>query len=171
MLLDLIERAGRHAEGAVFVDGFFPESTDPVIKPVIEAYRSAYQEEPDILSAQAYDAAMMVLSLIKEHKDTPQAIRDGLLAMKDYPRHLGSDHLPRERRGTEKTLHHQDPGWEIRASLAPALFFLDKAPCFLLVSSPLLRPDSEKKPSHGRTEYHTKDRCHGPAARLRHRAA
>ena len=81
---DLIERAGRHAEGAVFIDGFFPESTDPVIQPVIEAYRSAYQEEPDILAAQAYDAAMMVLSLIKEHKDTPQAIRDGLLAMKGY---------------------------------------------------------------------------------------
>jgi branched-chain amino acid transport system substrate-binding protein len=69
----------------MFIDGFFPESTDPVIKPVIEAYRSAYQEEPDILAAQAYDAAMMVLSLIKERKDTPQAIREGLLAMKDYP--------------------------------------------------------------------------------------
>ena len=82
---DLIERAGRYAEGAVFIDGFFPESTDPVIKPVIEAYRSAYQEEPDILAAQAYDAAMMVLTLIKEHKDTPQAVRDGLIAMKDYP--------------------------------------------------------------------------------------
>jgi len=43
---DLLERADRHAEGAVFVDGFFPESTDPLIKPVIDAYRSAYQEEP-----------------------------------------------------------------------------------------------------------------------------
>jgi len=91
---DLIERAGRHAEGAVFIDGFFPESTDPVIKPVIEAYRSAYQEEPDILSAQAYDAAMMVLSLIKEHKDTPQAVRDGLLSMKDYRGISGATTFP-----------------------------------------------------------------------------
>ncbi len=81
---DLIERADRHADGAVFIDGFFPESTDPMIKPVMDAYRSAYQEEPDILAAQAYDAAMMVLSLLKEHKETPQAIRDGLLSMKDY---------------------------------------------------------------------------------------
>ncbi len=82
---DLIERAGRHAEGAVFIDGFFPESADPVIKPVMDAYRSAYQEEPDILSAQAYDATMMVLSLLKERRDTPSSLRDGLLAMKDYP--------------------------------------------------------------------------------------
>ncbi len=91
---DLIERADRYAEGAVFIDGFFPESADPLIKPVIEAYRSAYQEEPDILAAQAYDAAMMVLSLLKEHKDTPQAIRDGLLAMKDYPGISGTITFP-----------------------------------------------------------------------------
>jgi ABC-type branched-subunit amino acid transport system substrate-binding protein len=81
---DLIERAGRHVEGAVFIDGFFPESADPVIKPVMDAYRSAYQEEPDILSAQAYDSAMMVLSLLKERKDTPLLVRDGLLAIKGY---------------------------------------------------------------------------------------
>jgi len=91
---DLIERASRYAEGAVFVDGFFPESTDPLIKPVYDAYRSAYQEEPDLLSAQAYDATMMVLSLIKEHKDTPQAIRDGLLTMKDYRGISGSTTFP-----------------------------------------------------------------------------
>jgi branched-chain amino acid transport system substrate-binding protein len=82
---DLIDRAQRHANGAIFVDGYFPESTDPVIKPIMDAYRSAYQEEPDILAAQAYDATAMVLSLIKDHKDTPQAIRDGLLTLKDYP--------------------------------------------------------------------------------------
>ena len=82
---DLIERAGRHAEGAVFVDGFFPEAEDPIIKPVMDAYRSAYQEEPDILAAQAYDAAMMVLTLIKQRKDTPVAVKEGLLTYKDYP--------------------------------------------------------------------------------------
>src|SRR6266540_3060046 len=46
------------------------------IKPVIEAYRSTYQEEPDILAAQAYDAAMMVLTLLKQHKDTPCFFND-----------------------------------------------------------------------------------------------
>jgi ABC-type branched-subunit amino acid transport system substrate-binding protein len=81
---DLLERAQRHAEGAVFVDGFFPESDDPAIKPVIDAYRSAYQEDPDILSAQAHDAAAMVLSFLRERKDSPEAIRDGLLSLKDF---------------------------------------------------------------------------------------
>jgi ABC-type branched-subunit amino acid transport system substrate-binding protein len=82
---DLIERAGRHAEGAVIVDGFFPESQEPAIKAVVDAYRSAYQDEPDILSAQAYDAAAMVLSLLEAKKDTPAAIREGLLSIRDFP--------------------------------------------------------------------------------------
>jgi branched-chain amino acid transport system substrate-binding protein len=87
---DLIERAGRYADGAIFTDGFFPESADPAIKSVVDAYRSAYQEDPDILSAQAYDAAMMVFSLLKEHKDTPVAVRDGLLALKNFAGISGS---------------------------------------------------------------------------------
>jgi len=91
---DLIERAGRHAEGAVFVDGFFPESSDPAIKSVADAYRSAYQEEPDILSAQAYDAAMMVLSLLKAGKDSPTTVRDGLLTLRDFPGISGSTSFP-----------------------------------------------------------------------------
>ncbi len=82
---DLIERAQRYAEGAVFFDGFFPESTDPAIKAVVDAYRSAYQEEPGILPAQAYDAAAMVLSLLKEHRDTPLKIKDGLQSLKNFP--------------------------------------------------------------------------------------
>ena len=82
---DLIERAGRYAEGAVLVDGFYPENEDPAVKSVVDAYRSAYQEEPDILSAQAYDAAAMVLSLLKEKNGFPAAIKDGLLALRDFP--------------------------------------------------------------------------------------
>ena len=91
---DLIERADKYAEGAVFTDGFFPESDDPAIKPVIDAYYSAYQEYPDILAAQAYDASMMVFSLLKERKDTPLSIRDGLLAIKDYPGLSGDTTFP-----------------------------------------------------------------------------
>ncbi len=87
---DLIDRAGRYAEGAVFPDGFFPENADPAVKKVVDDYRSAYQEDPDILSAQAYDAAMMVFALLKEHKDTPSAVRDGLLALQNYPGISGS---------------------------------------------------------------------------------
>lgn len=82
---DLLERAGRHAEGAVIVDGFYPENQEPAARAIVDAYRSAYQDDPDILSAQAYDAAAMVLSLLAEKKDTPAAIKEGLLNLKDFP--------------------------------------------------------------------------------------
>ncbi len=82
---DLIERAQRHAEGAVFFDGFFSESIDPAVKAVIDAYRSAYGEELGFLAAQSYDAAAMVLSLLKEHKDTPLAIKEGLQSLRNFP--------------------------------------------------------------------------------------
>ncbi len=87
---DLIERAGRYAEGSVFVDGFFPESTDPSVMEMVASYHSAYQEDPDILAAQAYDAAMMVFSLLKEHKSTPQEVRDGILSLQNYAGVSGS---------------------------------------------------------------------------------
>jgi branched-chain amino acid transport system substrate-binding protein len=82
---DLLDRAGQYADGAVFPDGFFRESQDPAIKAVTDAYRAAYQEDMDILAAQSYDAADLVLAQLKDKKDTPTAIRDGLLATKDFP--------------------------------------------------------------------------------------
>jgi branched-chain amino acid transport system substrate-binding protein len=47
-----------------------------------------------MLSAQGYDAAMMVFSLIKDRKETPLAIRDGLLALKEYPGISGMTTFP-----------------------------------------------------------------------------
>jgi ABC-type branched-subunit amino acid transport system substrate-binding protein len=82
---DLLERGGSYAEGAVFVDGFSPENPAPEVAAVVEAYRSAYQEEPDILAAQAYDATAMVLSVLKDKGGAPGSVREGLLAIKDYP--------------------------------------------------------------------------------------
>lgn len=81
---ELLDRAGRHAEGAVFIDGFAPENNDPAVISFVNKYRSAYQEDPDILSAQAYDAAMMMLSLIKEGKETPTALQEGLINLHNY---------------------------------------------------------------------------------------
>lgn len=91
---DLIDRAGRHAEGAVFVDGFYPESIDHAVKGFADAYRSAYQEEPDILAAQSFDSTNMILSLLREGKDTPQAVKQGLQALRNYPGITGMTSFP-----------------------------------------------------------------------------
>ncbi|SHJ19450.1 amino acid/amide ABC transporter substrate-binding protein, HAAT family [Malonomonas rubra DSM 5091] len=58
---ELVERAGRFLDQAVFVDGFFSASSQPEVQRFVELYRQAYEEEPTILSAQAFDAANMLL--------------------------------------------------------------------------------------------------------------
>lgn len=65
---ELVERAGRFLGQAVFVDGFFGGSRQPEVKRFVELFRQTYQEEPTILSAQAFDAANMLMRVM----DDPQ---------------------------------------------------------------------------------------------------
>ncbi|MDX2167204.1 MAG: ABC transporter substrate-binding protein [Deltaproteobacteria bacterium] len=53
--------AAAELDGAVFVDGFFASSTRPATQQFVAAYRSSYANAtPEILEAQAYDAALLV---------------------------------------------------------------------------------------------------------------
>ncbi len=63
---ELVERAGRFLGQAVFVDGFFSASKLPEVQRFVELYRQANQEEPTILSAQAFDAANMLLQVMDD---------------------------------------------------------------------------------------------------------
>lgn len=65
---ELVERAGRFLDQAVFVDGFFVASQRPEVQRFVELYRQAYQEEPTILSAQAFDAANMMFRGMDDSK-------------------------------------------------------------------------------------------------------
>lgn len=91
---ELIDRADRHAEGAVFPDGFAVENPDAAVQAMVDAYRSAYQEDPDILAAQAYDAARMVLSCIDAGRTTPAGIQECLLSLRDFPGVSGITSFP-----------------------------------------------------------------------------
>ncbi len=63
---ELTRRAGRFLQQAVFVDGFFPDSRNPVVQRFVESYRQTYQEEPTILQAQAFDVANLLLGLLAD---------------------------------------------------------------------------------------------------------
>lgn len=65
---ELAERAGRFLGDAVFVDGFFAGSGRPEVQRFVELYRQNYQEDPTILSAQAFDAANMLLRVMDDAK-------------------------------------------------------------------------------------------------------
>lgn len=63
---ELGERAGGFLGQAVFVDGFFSGSKHPEVQRFVELYRQAYQDQPTILSAQAFDAANMLLQVMDD---------------------------------------------------------------------------------------------------------
>lgn len=73
---DLFRIGGKYVEGGVFVDGFFPGSAEPTVRSFVDQYRDRYQEEPTLLSAQAYDAAALVLKALHQGAATGEAVRD-----------------------------------------------------------------------------------------------
>jgi len=72
---ELINRAGRFLDDAVFVEGFYADGRSPEVKRFVDFYRTEYGEDPTILEAQAFDAANLMLATV----DRPDVInRDDL---------------------------------------------------------------------------------------------
>jgi len=59
---DFLTSAGRHAEGALFAPGFYPDDADPLVKPFIDKFVMAYGRVPGAGEAYAYDAAQLVVA-------------------------------------------------------------------------------------------------------------
>ena len=59
---EFLTDAGRHAEGALFAPGFYPDDADPVAKPFIDKFNVAYGHVPGAGEAYAYDAAQLVVA-------------------------------------------------------------------------------------------------------------
>ena len=81
---DLIRIGGKYAEGVIFVDGFFPLSENPIVKEFVDRYRTFFNKEPDIYSANSYDAAMIILEIIKNGAKNREDVKNGLLNLIDY---------------------------------------------------------------------------------------
>ncbi|HEY5594773.1 MAG TPA: penicillin-binding protein activator [Nitrospiria bacterium] len=73
---DLFRIGGKYIDGGIFVDGFFPGSTDPSVRSFVERYRNRYEEEPTLLAAQAYDTANLILKALQQGAVTGEAVRD-----------------------------------------------------------------------------------------------
>lgn len=65
-------------DGAVFVDGFFAGSQRGATQEFVSRYRSTYGSEPEILEAQAYDAARLVAAALKTGARTRDQVLAGL---------------------------------------------------------------------------------------------
>ncbi len=82
---ELVERGGREAVRAIFVDAFFVWSPRPGVERFVQRYFAAYGLEPDGYAAEGYDAAMLLRRLIQSDGTiSREQLRQRLLTVKDY---------------------------------------------------------------------------------------
>ncbi|MBN2495665.1 MAG: penicillin-binding protein activator [Deltaproteobacteria bacterium] len=82
---NVVQWAERYVQGAIFTDGFFLGSTRPATRLFVGKYKANFDGEPDMISAQAYDSAMIARQIVERAKPADRAaFRRALLEMKDF---------------------------------------------------------------------------------------
>jgi ABC-type branched-subunit amino acid transport system substrate-binding protein len=99
----LVERAGKYLECAVFVDGFFAGSERAETRRFVEGFQRRYEHPPSILEASAHDAARLVRLGLERGATTRQALRAQLVAARNVPGATGDLSFD-DRREVQKSL-------------------------------------------------------------------
>ena len=82
---ELLKEGGRFVRGAVFTDGFSRKLTAPFVKKFVTGFEATFDEKPEILAAQAYDAARLIVSISKTFPvKTPQELTEKLTTDTGY---------------------------------------------------------------------------------------
>ncbi len=84
---DLVKLGGAAVqEKVIFYAGFSTDQPSPETAKFLEAYRGIYKEEPDMFSAQYYDAVMILAKAMETTKSTdPSVFKTEIAKLKDYP--------------------------------------------------------------------------------------
>jgi len=76
---ELLKEGGRFVRGAIFTDGFSGKLSVPFIKKFVAGFEATFDETPEILAAQAYDAVRLIVSIAKTFPvKTPQELTEKL---------------------------------------------------------------------------------------------
>lgn len=81
----LISAAGKAAEGAIFVDGFFKGNPSSLASHFVEEFRRAYQREPETLEALAYDGAKFLREILRAKPvSSPVQMREEIRQVQNF---------------------------------------------------------------------------------------
>lgn len=101
----LVEIAGKQAEGAVFVDAFYADPDSPKVQSLSKSFVEKYGEPPGDLEIEAYDSFTLLVSVIAGLKSpSREGVREALLAVRDFPGVAGPLTILANGE-TQKTLH------------------------------------------------------------------
>ncbi len=93
---ELIVIGENFVEGAIFVDGFFTDSTAPSVTAFVQQFRDRYKERPTLFAAQGYDTLDMLGQLLQSGVNTRFELRDMLLQIRDFPAVTGLTSLDQD---------------------------------------------------------------------------
>jgi ABC-type branched-subunit amino acid transport system substrate-binding protein len=82
---ELIVIGEKFVEGAIFIDGFFADATDPSVVAFVEPFLNRYEERPTLFAAQSYDTMRMLVQLLQAGVRTRFDLHDRLLQLRDFP--------------------------------------------------------------------------------------
>ncbi len=82
---DLPKVARQHVSGAIVSTSFYPESDLSFVSEFVEGYRNTFSSEPDAYSAEAFDAANLVLVQLSAGRRDREGVRSGILDTRAYP--------------------------------------------------------------------------------------
>ncbi len=82
---DLLTRAGKHAEGAIFVDGYFPGMSSPYARQFTTDFQAVFGFDPSSLEATGYDAAQILVKLLTSGADSRESIREQMANLRGFP--------------------------------------------------------------------------------------
>ena len=87
----LMAKAGRLLDGVVFLGPTYnPDSSSPAVQVFVSSYEGRYHDVPDIYAAHAYDAVMVLVSVMARDGLSARDVRKGLLSVKDFQGASGS---------------------------------------------------------------------------------
>jgi branched-chain amino acid transport system substrate-binding protein len=85
-LPEVLKIAGNAADGAIYTKAAYdPKSEDLNVASYVKKYTERYGEAPEVYSATVYDATRLIALAFEKAGDAPDAIREYILTIKDYP--------------------------------------------------------------------------------------
>jgi ABC-type branched-subunit amino acid transport system substrate-binding protein len=87
---ELVRSGGTAIEGAIFSEPFDPGSSSPTVAEFMRRYHLAYGKSPDVMAAQAYDAARVLLSALPPGTTDRSEVEERLRRVRGYPGAAGT---------------------------------------------------------------------------------
>lgn len=82
---ELIKMGGKYLKTVYFVDGYYPDSHRIEVQKFVQDFKANFGEEPAQLSAQAFDAANIVITNVLAGADNRIKMKESLKTIKNFP--------------------------------------------------------------------------------------